>query len=181
MSIEKISTEALVLGVYTIGENDALVSLYTKDFGVIKAKAISLRKSKKMQSHIITGRMTNITLVKGREVYRVVGCTEINIKSNAFMPIVECVQRFFHGEEKNVKLFDRLIAYSGLKDANDSHIKTCVYLEVLINLGYLDIEKIGLTKKEYIEMDTHSFYLHSFLQKSTCAVAIRQAIDISML
>lgn len=181
MSIEKTSTEALVLGVYTVGENDALVSLYTRDFGVVSAKAVSLKKSRKMQAHILVGRLTNITLVKGREVYRIVGSSEIMNRNKNLLIVVECVKRFFHGEEKNIKLFDRLLSYSHITNASESHIKTCVYLDVLIHLGYLDIEKVGLNKKEYVEMDTNSFYIHSLLQKDNYIGALKQAMSSSML
>jgi recombinational DNA repair protein (RecF pathway) len=181
MAIEKNSTEALVLGVYTVGEYDAIVSLYTKDFGVITAKATSLKKSRKMRAHLIVGRLTSVTLVKGKEIYRLVGSSEINKRSQILFIVVECVKRFFHGEEKNSKLFDRLVSYTNIPNANESHLKTCVYLDILINLGYLDIEKLGMTKSEYIETDTNSFYVHSFLKKNDAVVAIKQAIDSSML
>ena len=38
-------TEAIVLGGYAKGEADKLISLYTRDFGLVRADAKGVRKS----------------------------------------------------------------------------------------------------------------------------------------
>lgn len=182
MAIEKYTTEAFIISMYPSGEDDIVFKAYTRDFGMILVKSASLRKSVKLRGHISVNRLSQITVVRGKEIYRLTGATEIQSENKFIAHVCECVAKFIHGEGKNVKLFDRLVEYSNLNSDFDlQQLRISLFAEVLIQLGYLDIENLSLTKEEYINSDINHFYLLSSLNKKVFVNTIQKSIVESML
>lgn len=199
MAIEKYTTEALVIAVYDSSENDSVVKMYTREFGMITGLSKGLRKSIKMRPHVQPFRESYITLVKGRDIYRIVGVVEsqnnnILTKSNKdenlnneniikqVRPYIASVlARFVQGEQKNAKLYDRLMDYLKIKNANVNTIRLSIIADVLMILGYMDIESIGLSKNEYINISAEDFYIHCELKKKDVVHSVQSAIKDSML
>jgi hypothetical protein len=158
--------------------------MYTRDFGMIYALSISLRKSVKLRPHVITGRIVDMTLVKGKEYYRLAGareseCSKFSAVKNVFL-IVSLVNRFIQGEQKNTKLFDRLIDYSRLEiDTNLLHI--VLVSELMITLGYLDTDTIGLKIDEYINMGVSDYVMHITIRKNEIVKILSGTVAASML
>ena len=77
MAIEKYTTEAFILKQYEQGENDLVYKVWTKDFGIIFALARSIRKvNAKLRPNTKKNDFLVMTLVKGKEVWRLTGAEE---------------------------------------------------------------------------------------------------------
>lgn len=70
----KYATEAIVLARAPIGEASALITLLTKDLGLVRARAQGVRKpSAKLASALQTLSGSDVTLVRGKEGWRLSG------------------------------------------------------------------------------------------------------------
>ena len=157
MSYAKYTTEALVLGSREYGEADCVFALFTRDFGLVNARASAVRSERsKMRYALQKYSLTEISLVKGMKGYRAAGGVTItsthraNPKAlSAFARIAELVIRLVHGEEKNDYLFDTLIeAHRALlEDPSDSiaTIEIVSVARVLYALGYISSEAFETT------------------------------------
>jgi recombinational DNA repair protein (RecF pathway) len=184
MAIEKQSTEAIIVRIYESGENDAVIKMYTRDFGMIYAKSMSLRKSIKLRAHIMENRITNVTLVKGKEYYRLAGAKEEYDKINEHknLPIVtSIISRYIIAEQKNTKLYERLLDYIRYKNIEQSVIKLCLTSELMIMLGYLDSDSLGITLDEYLNTDLEDYILHIQIRKKEAVQIVSDAVSASML
>lgn len=88
MSI-RFSTEALVIGQSNIGENDKLLTLITRDYGVIRAFAVGA-KSVKSKRGSATGLLTysNFLLDKKGDTYKVIEASTIKMFFGAGSDVV---------------------------------------------------------------------------------------------
>lgn len=183
MSIEKFTTEALVLAEYERGESDAMLLLYTRDFGVISAKQSSLKKSSKLRQHLLVGRYTDVTVVKGREFYRIAGARESVLSNNleATSHISGVVKRFLGFENKNSKLYDRLRDYITKENLDPNIVKLCALTDVLVVGGYLDVSKLDMSLLEYKNSTADDLYVKIVLHKDNAVKSLRDAVEASML
>ena len=154
MSHKKYQTEAIILGNHSIGEANRFVDMFTKDFGRLKAVARSVREERsKLRFSLQDFSILDISLVRGREVWRVVGAnSRYNFYSKLIGRIKErdtavrllsLLKRLLNGEEENKLLFT--VVYDSIsflcsnalnnKELND--FECLVALRILYNLGYL--------------------------------------------
>ena len=183
MAIEKYSTEGILVQSYENAESDVVFKIYTRDYGMIFARQVSLKKSVKLRQHLQVGRVSVVTLVKGKDQYRLAGATEVYIAGNFLHYIVGLLGRFITGEAKNLKLYDRLIEYSKL-DSNQydlQDLRLCVMSDILIQGGYIDTNMIGLSLEDYKNNDTLYYYTHVILNKKQIILQVNKAIKESML
>ena len=185
MALEKYTTEAIVIHMFESGESDILLKLYTREFGMILAKASSLRRSVKMRPHIQVGREVFVTLVKGKEIYRLAGVVE-RVKNNesnrqVSAAVVASLSKYIQGEQKNAKLYDRMVSYIHIGDSEARAIRLAIHADILIMLGYLNIEDLGLEKQGYIQSDAIGFYIHVTLNKKSIVHNVAKASEASML
>lgn len=184
MAIEKESTEAIIIKIYESGESDAVIKMYARDFGMIFAKSMSLRKSVKLRAHIMENRITSVTLVKGKEYYRLAGAKEeydmLNKHKN--LPTVAAlINRYITGEQKNIRLYNRLIEYVNYKDLDSGILRLCLTSEFMIMLGYLDSELLGLDLEKYLSLNLEDYILHVQLRKKEAVQIVTHAVAASML
>jgi DNA repair protein RecO len=112
MSHLKYTTPAFIVSSSLHGEADKTVYFYTKDFGMIIAFAKSVRLLKsKLGSTLEVGNSLSISLVKGKEVWRL---TDVEVLERVdpqsrggylFLKIIKLLKSLVQGEEKNEKLF----------------------------------------------------------------------------
>lgn len=164
---EKYTTEAFVVGQRNIKESDKIFLLFTRDFGLVWAIATGIRKPlSKLKSFLEVGNKIDITLIKGKEFWRVVeaeqgigGILKIKESKVSFFHILNITQRMVQGEEKNQSLWQSLnMCFESLQniDKKNIHILECIILtRVLDALGYGRTEKdwgISLTSDLTEEM-----------------------------
>ncbi|NBV76951.1 hypothetical protein EBR66_02230 [bacterium] len=143
----KYNTEALVLGSREYGESDRVFALFTKDFGLVRARAGAVRaESSKMRYALQSGSHITVSLVKGKRGWRAVGavslCKSLSPHSvTTFMRTARLVLRLVLGEEQNQYLFDTLLSerqvlVTATKE-ECSVIELLSVARVLYSLGYL--------------------------------------------
>lgn len=168
---QKYHTEAIVLGSRESGEADRTVHLFTRDFGLVRAKGSALRTEKsKMRFALQHYSRSNVSLVKGKRGWRVAGATALTVAHGdprgtaTFARISELTMRLIHGEEASDYL------YQALADAHDALMRPTVeafpmieivcVARVLFSLGYISQEALQST------IFTHTAYADEHLQEA---------------
>jgi len=146
----KYHTDALVLRREALREDDAMVMLFTADFGLVRARASALRKeSSRMRYALQECGRAHVSLVRGARGWRLAGARAESAHLSgeslrAFARVLALVERLA-GEEPNDALFECL-AESRERFAM-SHSREIVELisvaRVLHALGYLSEEALG--------------------------------------
>lgn len=168
MAIEKHTTKAFVLASYDNGENDRSYKLFTRDFGLIMAYARGIRKlESKLRGHILVGHLILVTIVQGKEVWRITGCEEINIESLFRNEVIKIIERFVRGGGVHKKLFDKLNYICGAaENYHESDLRLFTYFILLVDLGYADATIIGAKNiEEYKSWSVEDLYIHFVIAK----------------
>ncbi len=205
MAIEKYTMRALVLNQYPNGENDIMLRLYTEDLGVIYALAKSLRKKDgKLKAHVRKYHYTNVTIVKGKEIYRLTGASEISYRyslplftakqkelNNLLPEAANLIEKYYQGEQKSSSLFKKIYNLMSLytennilnkNDTDTNNYRRSLYLILLIDLGYIDAMSLGVKNiEEYKNLDMHDILFRSSLYSGEINSQIRRALRESML
>ncbi|MEK7184802.1 MAG: recombination protein O N-terminal domain-containing protein [Patescibacteria group bacterium] len=135
------TTKAFVVHSNEQGEANKFIQLFTKDFGFIGAIAQGIRLSKsKLKYHIQDGSYANISIVRGKEVWRLTGANQIHSKINIIHhKILKLLKRLLHGEEMNEKLFE-IVERLYILEINEEDLdflECLTVLRILHNLGYI--------------------------------------------
>jgi DNA repair protein RecO (recombination protein O) len=145
------TTKAIIIKSISSGEANRFYFLITKDLGFIKASAQGVRLLKsKLKGHLQDFSIVNVSLVKGKEVWRITGSevveNEILIKNAEKMYVTKNIfsllLRMLHGEEKNESLFECVDNFYNflLKNELDKdqlkNIEILTVLRILHHLGY---------------------------------------------
>ena len=158
----KYQTEALVLGSREVGEADKVCALYTRDFGLVRARVSGVRKeTSKMRYALQHYSRANVGLVRGARGWRVAGAVALDTTARTdtagirvFARIGELVSRLVPGEEENPYLYEALsqahtVLMSGgsLTSAAPSlaTIEIVCVARILYALGYLSVEALNTT------------------------------------
>lgn len=148
-----ITTQGIILRSIDRGESDVLLSILTKDFGQIFAKATGVRSEKsKNRFSLQEYSLSNISLVQGKGGWRITSTSHIKsfyfdhtdeIKRNTILKIISLVRRMYVGEEANHNVFEHLLSSlneitlaEGESGVEDVEIKTLFHF--LNNLGYVE-------------------------------------------
>ncbi|MEI6810541.1 MAG: recombination protein O N-terminal domain-containing protein [Candidatus Nomurabacteria bacterium] len=184
MSIEKYTTKCLVITSFDQNENDRVYKLFTREFGLLIAHAKSIRKlESKLRSHILPRTVSLVTLVKGKEVWRLVGAEEQKASSVIIHEVTELISRFIHGEEPHIVLYDRVEEFLRESDNYDKQkVRILFYYILLVELGYADVKVIGIKNiKEYRGWNIDDLYTHFLLSEKTVKDHIRKVVkDIQL-
>lgn len=150
MSHTIYNTEAFVLSSKNSGEADRLFELFTKDFGVVSAKATGIRKIEAKARFVVQDfRYVDISLVKGKNYWRLISARPIHelnsIKSLATSSRIrslQLIQKLAPKEEQLENLFKELVnAYSFSSKIHPdkeemSGLEALLALKILHSLGY---------------------------------------------
>ncbi len=180
---EKYNTEALVLASRESGESDRTVVLFTKDFGLVRARATAVRTERsKMRYALQNYTRANVSFVKGKRGWRVAGSTAIQIAAGdsrgigAFARISELVMRLVHGEEQNPYLYAALAEAHGalMQEKTDAFgtIEMVCVARILYSLGYISSEALSTA------LFTHTAYTgESLLEAETMRDKLLSSIN----
>ena len=188
---QKYQTEVLVLESRESGENDRVYALYTREFGLVWARASAVRKeSSRMRYALQNLSHANCSLVKGKRGWRLAGAAAIRNAYGdprgvaAFARTANLVSRLVQGEEANPYLFAALTeAHDALMvrqcDAFGMIEIVCV-ARVLYTLGYISNEALSTA------LFTHTAYtgehlLEAETMKDKLLVSINKAIAETQL
>ncbi len=189
---QKYQTEALVLGSRERGEADRVYTLYTQDFGLVRARASAVRReSSKMRYALQHCSRAMVALVKGKHGWRAAGASAAatlgggDAGTAAFARIASLALRLVQGTERNDYLFAALSeAHEALRTAGDQSIAGTIEVvcvaRVLYALGYLSTEALSTA------LFTHTAYtgeslLEAETLKDKLLVSINKAIAETQL
>ncbi|MDI9355141.1 MAG: hypothetical protein QM532_03010 [Cyanobium sp. MAG06] len=184
MAIDKYTTIAFIIKHYPDGEDNVMIKLYTKDFGLIFAKSQSLRKSIKLRGHLLENRISMITVVKGKEYFRIAGAVEINSDREITRYITESINRFIHGQEENKDLFsdmEKCLLFCRENKYLNIDMKILILLNLLYKLGYFDFSHTSITEDQYREMNISDKLLFVNLNKNKLRLLIDNSIQKTMM
>lgn len=150
MSHTIYNTEAFVLSSRNSGEADKIFELFTKDFGVVAAKATGIRKiESKSRFAVQEFRYVDISLVKGKTYWRLISARPIHelnsiksLSTPSRMRSLQLVQKLAPREEDLSLLFKELVsAYSFSSKTHPnkeevSGLEALLALKILHALGY---------------------------------------------
>jgi DNA repair protein RecO len=166
MAIEKYVTKCIVIESYDYGEHDRVYVLFTREFGVVRAYAKSVRKlESKLRPHILPRTVSLVTLVQGREFWRLVGAEQIENTAPGIHEVTHLIKRFMKGEGAHKTLYDRVIDFlDNLSHYDEQKSRLLLYYILLVELGYADAKVIGAKDlQEYINWTVDDMYMHLLL------------------
>lgn len=145
----KYTTECFIVSARQSGENDRVFRLYTKEFGMIRASAKSVRLGRsKLKAHLRDGNLLKVSLVRGRELWRLIDCFEeipdldSLRQKKVFARLLKLLGQLVHGEEKNAELFSGLANIRGFIRSEDpwgedlKSVECFGVMAILSALGY---------------------------------------------
>lgn len=163
---QKYQTDAIVLCSYERGEADRVYALYSREFGLVWARASAVRReSSRMRYALQSFSHASISLVRGSRGWRLTGAAALVHAGRGVAVmgrISNLLRRLVGGEEKNDYLFTTLIeakeALDREEDALHGAIELVCVARVLYSLGYLSTEALGSA------LFVHTAYSHDALQ-----------------
>ncbi len=156
----KHTTHAFVLNILPSGEKNNFITLFTRDFGMIKAKAQSVRSiDSKLRYALQEYSYVEISLVKGKDVWRITNALPINNiyfelknRQSVFMVIARIfslLRRLMPEEGCEAPIFDdvRSICENAKNiEYTEKSVKVLEWffvLRLLCSLGYLHKESFS--------------------------------------
>ena len=151
MSYAVYSTRGWILGSAPSGEASKIYLLYTEDFGLIHARAQSVRLlSSKLRYSLEDYSFGTFSLVRGKEVWRLTGSERSAVPRGDLLiraRILNLVKRLVQGEERNDELFAALLGFQEKGETREAVILS----RILGALGYLDLSALGsMSEREMI-------------------------------
>ena len=149
------TTEGFILKSANFGEANKYFFIFTKEFGLIKAAAQSVRQLKsKLRYGLTDYSLVEVSVVRGREIWRLTSALEkfsleiSNKEGNSekfllLSRIFSLLLRLLHGEEKNDLLFDSVkegmifLKKEELKQEDLVNFECILALRILSALGYI--------------------------------------------
>ena len=135
------------------GEAGKFFLIFTRDLGMIGAMAQGVRLSQsKLRYHAQDFSSSLFSVVKGKEIWRVTGATEMGggdsmtikgANKRLYVRVLSLLKRLLQGEEKNQKLFKVLENFHGylsvniLEKENRESVEYLTVLRILECLGYI--------------------------------------------
>jgi recombinational DNA repair protein (RecF pathway) len=180
MAIEKYVTRCIVLDAYEQGENDKAYKIFTREFGLIICQAKSIRKlESKLRAHMLPRAISLVTLVQGKEVWRLVGAEKDVTTSLYIHEVTQLLKRFVRGEGAHKALYDRIINFLNCDEKYDEQIvRLLLYYMFLVELGYADAKVIGAKDiKEYIAFSINDLYTHLLLNKTFVRTHVQEVLQ----
>lgn len=179
MAIEKYTTPAIIITSFDQGEHDRVYKLFTRDFGLVMATAKSVRKlESKLRAHILPRTQSTVTLVQGKDMWRLVGAESRDEKSELIHEATGLISRFIHGEEAHTGLYDRVEEFLNTSEHYDKEsVRMLLYYVVLVELGYADVKVIGAQHmKEYRAWSIDDLYTHLLLSQNALKSHVRTVL-----
>lgn len=154
MSYYIYTTEGVILAEKPYGESDRVYSILTREFGLIRASALGIRKeASKLRGALEPFVLSQVSLVRGKEYWRATSAEAI--KSISFSPGIArplvLLEKLVQGEAPNPELFDAVAQAITYPDYSDEMFEVHLVSKILYHLGYLKESDLILDKKPLIK------------------------------
>lgn len=188
-------THGFILSSRNSGEANKVLSIYTREMGLVRAtvQGIRLHKSK-LRFSLQDFYYAKIDLVRGKDIWRITSATNINsfpyARTNKqtlllIARISKLLERLCGGEESNEKIFSDLIqALILLDDVNFKEeqreaLELHLVLRIMNSLGYIGDSKI---LANYLVVDFSDGLIEDLLKERQSIIAhINKALNESQL
>lgn len=129
------------------GESGKFLLIFTRDFGMIGATAQGIRLDQsKLRYHIQDFDHADISIVRGKEVWRLTGAHEIDHEkiTKVHIQVLKLLKRLLQGEDKNEKLFEIIdgLYKTKIEESDFEFVESLTVLRILNSLGYVKENKI---------------------------------------
>ena len=158
-------TEAFVLGSNQNGEDSKIITLYTKELGLVRAKAQGIRKlASKLRFTLQNFSYAKVDLVRGKEIWRITTAYPLDSNTDilcfperekVMVHIMSLVARLVAGEEANEEIFfilknvcEVLRSTVSLDAQYCNQIELFYVAKILMSLGYLSREAYSVISPE---------------------------------
>ena len=150
MSHHIYTTPGFVVESFAHGEAGKFIYIFTRDLGMVAGAAQGIRLSQsKLRYHAQDFSFATFSLVRGKEIWRIVGAEKISEKkvSPLFVRVLKILKRLVPGEEKNEALFEAVLAAHtflhnsdpALVAADETAAEYIIMLRILHQLGYVRV------------------------------------------
>ena len=153
MVYEIYETRAFILSAHNIGEGNCLFNLFTKDLGLVKAVAQNIRSEKsKLRYNLQAYSSSNVSLVRGKEYWRIVGAKDAEHffyffkdspeKICLLKRLFSLLSRMIQGEGGNSYLFETIdgailaLGSDFISGESTKHLEILTVSRILWSLGY---------------------------------------------
>jgi DNA repair protein RecO len=150
------TTPGLIIEARPSGEAGKILSIFTRDLGLIRASAQGIRLEKSKLRYVTQEYSLGVySVVRGREYWRLTGGETLAISGGETSGRVHCdlsarlallLRRLLHGEEPNQRLFERIeqcYRYGGATSVSlSAALESLTVLRILEALGYIGADPI---------------------------------------
>jgi recombinational DNA repair protein (RecF pathway) len=144
------TTKAFVIHSSPHGESGKFLLLFTKDFGMIGATAQGIRLiQSKLRYHIQDSSYSSVSVVRGKEVWRLTGAQELSGKKSnlLYLRVLKVLRRLIPGEDKNENIFSIIeeLYSTDIVEGDYDTVEGITVLRILYYLGYIrDSEDVSV-------------------------------------
>lgn len=151
MAYQTYTTDVLVIGSVERASADRVLVLFTRDAGLVHARAVSVRQEKsKLRYALQEFSRARVSLVRGKQGWRVIGAeqsdnlyfsNENRHLRSVLLKVIRLVRRLVRGEEAHPELFDTVIDGITTLATLDADVlpraERVLMLRIVSSLGYV--------------------------------------------
>lgn len=188
-------THGFVLSSRNMGEANKMLTIYTREMGLVKAVAQGIRLNKsKLRFTLQDFSYVNVDLVRGKEMWRVTSAKHITsfplarvsyLSLLLIMRVSKLLERLCNGEGPSENIFDDFIQALYLLDekeiepASREALELHLVLRIMNSLGYIGYSDI---LAEYLSLPfDHSNTKEILLRRQSIIAHINKALNESQL
>jgi recombinational DNA repair protein (RecF pathway) len=196
VAYQTYTTDALVVGSEDRLTADRLIVLFTREAGLVHARAISVRREKsKLRYGLQDFSLVRVSLVRGKQGWRIIGAERADNLyfsagdrhvRGALLRVLKLVRRLVRGEETHVALYDILTdglhALSVCAETELVRGERVLMLRILSTLGYIAPEDAYTHALAAASLrEALSSQADSISEERAVRVAIDEALLVSQL
>lgn len=188
-------TEAFILRSNQSGEDSKIITLYTNELGLVRAKAQGVRKiSSKLRFTLQNFAYAKVDLVRGKEIWRITTASPIDSNTDILCfseretvvaHITSLVSRLVAGEERNDEIFailknvfEILRSTISLDEMYCQKIELFYVAKILMSLGYLSRSAHAHISNEHENIPEH---FDDSVYRRKLITEINEALSLSQL